>query len=223
MSYSFQFPNIDPTRPLDYSRQNLPALNENGGLNEPAGISGPAGRHTIFGAPSFLTGQYLPRVVPANGSINWNNNLDPFNADLNVTANINRIDTIGGCNGQGLTTLSGYDDWQHIIYSFNSASLTKPVVEATQIEPEMTSDEVLATAQSIDFDGDGIPNALDNCPAVSNPSQADSDGNGIGDACQSKANCSTIALTLRNFSVAKWNRRIELSANVCSERRHRCN
>jgi hypothetical protein len=34
-----------------------------------------------------------------------------------------------------------------------------------------------------DVDGDGIPNALDNCPGNYNPGQADCNGNGIGDAC----------------------------------------
>jgi hypothetical protein len=34
-----------------------------------------------------------------------------------------------------------------------------------------------------DLDGDGVPDAIDNCPSVANPSQADSNGNGIGDAC----------------------------------------
>ncbi|MFN8571989.1 MAG: thrombospondin type 3 repeat-containing protein [Gemmatimonadaceae bacterium] len=36
---------------------------------------------------------------------------------------------------------------------------------------------------SSDSDGDGIPDASDNCPAVPNPSQADFDQDGIGDAC----------------------------------------
>src|SRR5664279_65879 len=34
-----------------------------------------------------------------------------------------------------------------------------------------------------DEDHDGIPDFRDNCPKVSNPDQKDSDGNGIGDAC----------------------------------------
>ncbi len=35
----------------------------------------------------------------------------------------------------------------------------------------------------VDTDGDGIPDADDNCPNVINPDQIDSSGNGVGDAC----------------------------------------
>jgi hypothetical protein len=38
--------------------------------------------------------------------------------------------------------------------------------------------------QVLDSDADGIPDITDNCPDVSNPDQTDTDGDGIGDACE---------------------------------------
>lgn len=41
-----------------------------------------------------------------------------------------------------------------------------------------------SAAPSLDNDGDGVPDAVDNCVNVPNPDQADQDGDGVGDACE---------------------------------------
>jgi hypothetical protein len=46
-----------------------------------------------------------------------------------------------------------------------------------------TNHNGVADCVDTDDDGDGVLDSADNCPLVPNPSQADSNGNGIGDAC----------------------------------------
>lgn len=45
-----------------------------------------------------------------------------------------------------------------------------------------------AAVRETDTDGDGIPDSRDNCIAVKNPDQRDSDGDGYGDACDADLN-----------------------------------
>ena len=50
---------------------------------------------------------------------------------------------------------------------------------------ECAADEICRGGRCLtDTDGDGVPDAEDNCPTTVNTDQADSDGDGIGDACE---------------------------------------
>jgi hypothetical protein len=185
MNYTLQFPNILPTRPLDYSRVALPDLNE-GALSEPAGIGTGVGGTAIFGRGGVLT------VAPAGGAVDWNGGgITP--APGTVAADINFITAIGG--GQGCATASpgqfivgGSNDWQSLFFSFRrrtdlggefqgASGPTPPVA------PEQTAETVVSAFEAADHDVDGVPNASDNCVDTPNPDQLDTDGDGRGDAC----------------------------------------
>lgn len=66
------------------------------------------------------------------------------------------------------------------------ASIPEKVVfdaEGAQNRASTSNDNVVSV--NIDEDNDGIVNSTDNCPSISNPTQSDSNGNNIGDACDS--------------------------------------
>ena len=49
----------------------------------------------------------------------------------------------------------------------------------------------LGAALAQDSDGDGFPDASDNCPSIANPNQADCDQDGVGNACESIVDATT--------------------------------
>lgn len=69
-----------------------------------------------------------------------------------------------------------------------------PREQSSPDQRERTFDEIIKGARLVDTDKDGISNAEDNCPAIANADQKDTDGNGIGDACQAEVNPATPAV-----------------------------
>lgn len=113
MNYAFQTRGIAPTDPdgtgpltarVDYSTADLPDLVETA-LNETTGI-GDGTDQTRFFCPDGSTG-----TGPGSGPIDWNCDSDG-GTDTNVMVDI---------NGQnGLTTLTGWNDWINLVYAFQS-------------------------------------------------------------------------------------------------------
>ena len=63
------------------------------------------------------------------------------------------------------------------------------------------------TVTEDDRDGDGVADAIDNCPDTANADQADSDGDGFGDVCDPFpmcANCGPMGLTGYAFFFAGY-------------------
>jgi hypothetical protein len=57
--------------------------------------------------------------------------------------------------------------------------------------------------QPADADGDGVPDAQDNCPSVANSNQSDSDGDGVGDACDHCPGTTDGLVTRQGCSIAQ--------------------
>jgi hypothetical protein len=54
---------------------------------------------------------------------------------------------------------------------------------STVFRPDMTVADVTLSRSIVDEDGDGVPDDIDDCPAIADPDQTRTAGKGVGDAC----------------------------------------
>ena len=142
MSYSRWSAALFPRR-LDYSRNQLPDLDENNGPSEAAGLGGgaspplPANEQTAFGyVGSKNVNNYKVVPLPA-ASIDWNQKSGQ------TASNVNRIDAIG-CDGiPNPTVLHGFNDWANFHFNLR-ASLEFAGGGDTEQEEVTSEDEQLA-------------------------------------------------------------------------------
>ncbi len=98
------------------------------------------------------------------------------------TGGINSAQLVGvhsTTSGDVLVTSSTVRDWiaSHLNGTWNGIYLGATDVPLAGEAARSPSDD------AVDPDGDGLVDAHDNCPSVSNPDQADGDLDGLGDAC----------------------------------------
>lgn len=168
MNYAYQ-EDRGAGRNLDYSHGDLPELNEFG-LSERYGV-GPNGRRAT--AMIRFGNDLLARAA---GPINWSNNFIP-----NTSPPVPIIETVPigvDISGGGFQVLRDYNDWKYLQYSVNFTADAVAGVHLHMVSETSALDVVT------DSDGDGRPNVVDNCIFAANPGQADSNADGVGDACE---------------------------------------
>jgi len=127
-----------------------------------------------FDPPGSLDG------VNCNPTPNDSNSTDFMNV-LEGEMEINSL-MPGGGNGSGQIGIDS--DFWPFIQLYNLTEFGNVVIQYNKGGGAKT--ENLTFQSSLDVDGDGIGDDLDNCPNVSNANQNDLDSDGTGDACDSE-------------------------------------
>jgi hypothetical protein len=143
MNYLFQMGSTVASRPLDYSRCVVAALNENS-LSEPAGV----GRSCPPGLWTFI--QAMNLLVRTGTPIDYNK--DGNKVGIRVATDLN--------GDAAPSTLVGYDDWARILYNFRTipagASGAAAGVNVTGITPPEFGRPLSATTDEPEFSAEDL-------------------------------------------------------------------
>jgi hypothetical protein len=193
-----------PSRDLNYSPFPQPwrednVVNNNGVPQNPS-IAGTHG--TLFWACNVPGSGCSIDEVPATAFATATNTVTPVSFDFILPTNDTSVQTwdlnadtitqtalLGGLpggypSGTGLDGTTHGGDWSNILLNFRETIDYGAGVHLSMLSYEEHFNGDNFIAMSDDSDGDGVGNYLDNCDFVANPDQADSNHNGIGDACE---------------------------------------
>ncbi len=103
----------------------------------------------------------------------------------------------GGANGSGQIGIDS--DFWPFIQLYHMTESGNAVIQYNKGGGNQTVN--LTFQSSLDVDGDGIGDDLDNCPNVSNPNQNDLDSDGIGDVCDPETLITSNTILTTNTSL----------------------
>jgi TolB protein len=137
-------------------------------------VVNPVNDAPLASSDGYGTNVNTPLIVPPPGVLGNDTDVEGDSLSTQLVANVSHGLLVLNANGSFSYTPSlnfvGMDSFTY--RAFDGMAYSNVVT-------------VTLTINDPDTDNDGVPDRLDNCPVVPNPDQLDSDGDQIGDACDS--------------------------------------